>query len=73
MLGEDRQIREIEAEFERHGHALDVSENPSGGWLAAYRPHDQDFGTRDGHDGRTKLDAAEQALAAFRAEQANRA
>ncbi len=70
-MDKDRKFGEINAEFERNGHALDVSERPSGGWLASYRPHDQDYGTAAAHDGRMKLEAAEHALAVFRAKQAD--
>jgi hypothetical protein len=65
----DDDLNDIEAEFTRAGYALDLTESPKGeGWLSAYRPENQDQGTTDAHYGRTKLDAALAALAAFRQE-----
>ncbi len=70
-MDEDRKFGEINAEFERNGHALDVSESPSGGWRATYRPRVQDTGAAEVHAGLTKLEAAEHALAVFRANRAD--
>jgi hypothetical protein len=65
----DDDLKAVEAEFTRAGYTLDLTESPKGdGWFSAYRPENQDQGTTDAYHGRTKLDAALAALAAFRQE-----
>lgn len=68
---EQRELNQIDGEFQRHEYDLDLDELEDG-WGAAYHHRNSRIGSRTPHFGNTKLEAARKALAAFRDEQQQR-
>jgi hypothetical protein len=65
---EQRELDQIEGQFHQQKYDVDLVELKDG-WGAAYHHRDSRIGSRTPHFGKTQLEAARRALAAFRDEQ----